>query len=70
MRLNISFLALLLLATLSVGLDWANFQPARDGDPLARLIVFASAPVAIVAIALLTRIIVKVDDTRRTGRRP
>jgi len=69
MRVNISFFSLLLLATVAVGLDWANFGAARAGDPQARIIAFATAPVAFATILLLTRIIVKVDAARRSGRR-
>jgi len=68
MRLNIVFVGLLLLATLAVGSAWKEFSAARDGDALARAVVFAAAPVAFVAIALLTRIVARVDAVRKQGR--
>ena len=68
MRLNIAFLALLVIAMLASGLELKEFPLARDGDVLARAIVFAAAPVLAVSVTLLTRIVSRVDAVRRAGK--
>ena len=68
MRLNIAFLTLLSVATLALGLALREFPLARGGDLLARGVVFAAAPVLIAAVALLLRIVSRVDQVRRSGK--
>lgn len=68
MRLNIAFFVLLALATLTLGLELRELPLARGGDLLARGLVFAAAPVLIIAVALLFRIVSRVDQVRRSGR--
>jgi hypothetical protein len=68
MRLNIAFLALLVTATLASGLGLKEFPLARDGDPLARAIVFPAALILAVAVVLLVRIVSRVEDLRRAGK--
>ncbi len=60
MRLQASFLLLLIAATTATSIIWRNFAAAREGDPPARFLIFALAPVALVSIVLLGRIIMKV----------
>lgn len=68
MRLNIAFLTVLAAATLASGLELKELALARDGDPLARTIVFAAAPVLAVAVILLVRIVSRIEDARREGK--
>lgn len=68
MRLNVAFLTLLVTATLAAGLVLKAFPLARDGDALARAIVFAAAPVLAVSVTLLTRIMSRVDAVRRAEK--
>ncbi len=68
MRLNIAFFTLLTIATIAVGIELLDFRAARQGGVLDRVVVFAGALVALVAIILLTRILVRVDAARRPGR--
>ena len=68
MRLWIAFVVLLTLATLGTGLLMQNFTSARGGDPGARLVVFAAAPVSWLSFLLLARIVLRVDAARRAGR--
>jgi len=63
----VAFVLLLLIATVATGLVWQNVAVARDGDAVARLVVFSAAPVAAVSVALLGRIVVKLSSAR-TGR--
>lgn len=70
MRLNITFIALLVIATAAFGLELKEFPLARDGDTAARVIVFAVAPILAAAVALLMRIIVRIDQVRRAGGVP
>lgn len=65
MRLNITFITLLAIATVTFGLEVREVPLARDGDQSARVIVFASAPVLAAAVALLARIVTRVDSARR-----
>ena len=65
MRLNAMFLVLLLVATAAAGTVWGDFAAARAGALEARLTVLSAAPVALMAIALLGRIVVKVSAARR-----
>jgi hypothetical protein len=67
MRLNAAFLFLLLVATAATGLVWGDVASARDGALGARVSVLLAAPVALIAITLLGRIIVKVSALRRDG---
>jgi hypothetical protein len=60
MRLQVSFVTLLVLATTATSLVWRESSPAEHGDLLAEFAVLALAPVALLAIALLGRIVVKV----------
>lgn len=68
MRLNIAFFVLLAIATLALGAEFAEFSRARDGDAIARSVAFAAAAVLAAAVALLMRIIVRVDAARRAER--
>ncbi len=68
MRLTLSFLVLLVIATAAAGLAWGNFADARAGDAVARLIVFLAAPVGAASLALLGRIMVQVSAVRRAGK--
>jgi hypothetical protein len=67
-RLNICFLALLAIATLASGLELKEVPLARDGDTLARAIAFPAALILAVAVALLVRIVSRVEDLRRDGK--
>lgn len=68
MRINIAFFTLLSLATLALGLELREFPLAREGDLLARIVIFAAGPVLVVAVALLLRIVSRVDQVRRSGK--
>jgi len=70
MRLNLMFIMLLLTASTATSLVWRNFIIARDGDPLARIVVLIGAPVALASVVLLARIVTKVSAARRARRRP
>jgi hypothetical protein len=60
MRLQVSFITLLVLATTAISLVWRESSPAEQGDLFAEFVVFAFAPVALLAIVLLGRIVGKV----------
>ena len=68
MRLQISFILLLITAATATSIIWRDFAAAREGDPLPRLLVFALAPVALVTIFLLGRILMKVRGARNRVR--
>jgi len=68
MRLQISFILLLITAATATSIIWRDFAAAREGDLLPRLLVFALAPVAPVAIFLLGRIVMKVKSTPDRGK--
>lgn len=68
MRLNLAFFTLLSLATLALGLELREFPLARNGDLLARSVVLTAAPLLVVAVALLLRIVSRVDHARRSGK--
>ena len=65
MRLQLSFVSLLLVTSLSSGIIWRNFESAREGDPGARAVVLALAPLAFTGMLLLSRIMIKVKATKR-----
>jgi hypothetical protein len=65
MRLQVTFVGILLVASASTSLVWRNLDVARDGDAWARLLVFALALVSAVSLVLLGRIVSK---ARRPGR--
>jgi len=67
-RFNLAFFTLLALATLALGLELREFPLARNGDLLARSIVLTAAPVLVIAVALLLRIVSRVDQLRRSGK--
>jgi hypothetical protein len=60
MRLQVSFVTLLVLATTATSLVWRESSLAEQGDLRAEFVVFTFAPVALLAIALLGRIVLKV----------
>jgi hypothetical protein len=60
MRLQVSFVTLLILATMATSLVWRESSPAEHGDLLAEFVVSVFAPVALLAMALLGRIVLKV----------
>ena len=64
MRLNLTFMLLLLTASIPTSLVWENFAAARDGDAAARVVVFLGAPVALVSFVLLARIVTRVRSAR------
>jgi len=68
MRLQISFILLLITAATATSIIWRDFAAAREGDPLPRLLVFALAPVALVTVLLLGRIVMKVKSTPDRGK--
>lgn len=63
MRLTLSFIILLILATVATGLLWGTIPEARAGDPGARAIASLAMPVALISFALLGRIVTKVGAT-------
>jgi choline-glycine betaine transporter len=67
-RLNLTFIVLLLTASTATSLVWQNFTAARDGDPVGRVMVFVGVPVALASVVLLGRIVTKVNSPR-PGRR-
>lgn len=69
MRLQVSFVVLLLIAATATSVTWREFSAARDGDTGARMIVLALAPVGAAALVLLGRIIVRVQAAGRPGER-
>jgi hypothetical protein len=69
MRLQLSFLTLLTITTLSTGIIWGMLGAARQGDAASRVVVLALAPVAFVGMLLLSRIVVKARTANRGGRR-
>jgi hypothetical protein len=69
MRLNVSFITLLLVATAALGVELRAVPAARDGDGLARVLAFAFAIVLALAVVLLLRIVRRVDELRRAERR-
>ena len=68
MKLNLAFFTLLSLATFALGLELREFPLARDGDPLARAVVFGTAPFLAITVSLLFRIVSRVDQVRRSGK--
>ena len=68
MRLNLTFILLLLTASTATSLVWRNFAVARDGDAVARLMVFVGVPVALLCAVLLGRIVTKVRSARHGKR--
>ncbi len=69
MRLTISFVVLLLAASTATSLVFRNFSTARGGDSEARIAVFFGAPIALVALVLLSRIMLKVFAARRAVKK-
>ncbi len=67
MRLTVSFVVLLVIATAAAGLLWGNVSEARAGDAEARVIASLAMPVALVAFVLLGRIVSKAGPLRRGG---
>lgn len=67
MRLQLSFVLLLLIASISTGVIWKNLATAREGEELARVMVFPLALLAAVSMVLLMRIVIKVKS--HGGRR-
>lgn len=68
MRLQASFLLLLLIASTATSIIWKDFGSARDGDAVARAVVFSVTPVALVSVVLLGRIILAVGALRRRAK--
>ena len=68
MRLPLSFIVLLLVATAATGLLWGSFPEARVGDTAARFVASVAMPVALLSFLLLARIVSKADAARRAGR--
>lgn len=60
MRLTLSFVILLVLATAATGLLWGNIPEARAGDLQARAITSLAVLVALISCTLLGRIVTKV----------
>ena len=60
MRLQVSFVTLLVLATTATSLVWRESSLAQRGDRLAEFMVVGLTPIALLAIALLGRIVLKV----------
>lgn len=60
MRLTVSFVILLILATVATGLLWGSIPEARAGDPGARAIASLAIPLALISFTLLGRIVTKV----------
>ena len=69
MRLTVSFIVLLAVATAAAGLLWGNIPEARAGDSGARLIASLAMPVVLISFTLLGRIVAKVGGrgTRKEG---
>ena len=65
MRLQVSFLALLLTASLATSLVWRELSSAREGDLAARFVVFTLVPIALFSIILLGRIVLTVKSGRQ-----
>lgn len=68
MRLNLAFIVLLLTASTATSLVWRNLTVARDGDLTARVVVLIGAPVALLCVVLLARIVTKVRSAQRGGK--
>ena len=68
MRLTLSFIVLLFVATAATGLLWGSFPEARAGGTAARLVVSMAMPVALFSFLLLARIVSKAGAARRAGR--
>ncbi len=68
MRLQISFILLLIIDATATSIVWRDFAPAREGEPLARLLVFTLTPIALISSALLARILLKAKNVRLQGR--
>ncbi len=68
MRLNLAFLTLLSVATVASGIELNEFELARQGDVLARAMAFGAAPVLMLAVALLVRIVSRIEDLRHIAR--
>lgn len=64
MRLTLSFIILLILATVASGLLWGTIPEARAGDPGARAIASLAVPLALISFTLLGRIVTKVSASR------
>lgn len=67
MRLQASFVLLLLIAATATTIVWRDFAAAREGDTLARFLVLALSPAALMSITLLGRIVLKVRNVRDAG---
>ena len=68
MRLTVSFIVLLFVATAAAGLLWGNIPEARAGETAARLVASVAMPVALLSFLLLARIVWKIDVARRAGK--
>ena len=62
MRLQVSFLTLLLTASIATSFVWREFTAARYGDDLARVMIFSLALLAAGSMVLLARIVIKVKS--------
>lgn len=69
MRIQLTFVLLLLIAATATSIVWREFASARAGDTLARAVVLALAPVGVAALILAGRIVVKVQSTRQRATR-
>lgn len=63
MRLPLTFVSLLVLASASMTLAWQDFALARDGQTGPRIVVFVGGAVAFLSLALLVRIICRISDS-------
>lgn len=65
MRLQLTFVLLLLTSSTATSLAWRNFARARSGDALGQALVFVAATIAVLSFTLLARIIVTASRRSR-----
>lgn len=69
MRLNVVFVALLLVAATATSVAWRETDAALTGDAAAWVSVTISAPVGLVALAMLVRIVGRLTRARSAAGR-
>ena len=69
MRIQLTFVLLLLMAATSTSAVWREFASARGGDVFARAVVLALTPIGAAALVLAGRIVIKMRAAQGASRR-
>ncbi len=67
MRLQLTFMLLLIVAASAVSIVWQDLSAARGGEILPRILVLGAFLVALASTLLLARIILRTPRKSRTG---